>query len=63
MQLLSDKEKNGLAQLVGTMVSYSLTYKNTKSDSSANNLAHNGLMDALSLSLDPPIPGFVNFKV
>ncbi|XP_021750688.1 chromosome transmission fidelity protein 18 homolog isoform X1 [Chenopodium quinoa] len=62
VQLLSDKEKTDLAQLIGTMVLYSLTYKNTKSDSSANKSVHDGLLDAVSFSMDPPISGFVNFK-
>uniref|UniRef100_A0A803LZB0 AAA+ ATPase domain-containing protein n=1 Tax=Chenopodium quinoa TaxID=63459 RepID=A0A803LZB0_CHEQI len=62
VQLLSDKEKTDLAQLIGIMVLYSLTYKNTKSDSSANKSVHDGLLDAVSFSMDPPISGFVNFK-
>lgn len=64
MHLLSEKEKHDLAQLISTMVSYSLTYKSTKSDSLASKSALDGIMDASSsLSLDPPISGFVNFKV
>ncbi|KAL6343050.1 hypothetical protein AAG906_017862 [Vitis piasezkii] len=30
--LLSEKERNDLAQLINVMVSYSITYKNMKSD-------------------------------
>lgn len=63
VHLLSEKEKHDLAQLISTMVSYSLTYKSTKSDSLASKSALDGIMDASSsLSLDPPISGFVNFK-
>ncbi|KAL2923389.1 Chromosome transmission fidelity protein 18-like protein [Bienertia sinuspersici] len=60
-QLLSEKEKHDLAQLISTMVSYSLTYKNTKVDSLANNSMLEGIVD-VSLSLDPLISEFVNFK-
>ncbi|KAF7837327.1 chromosome transmission fidelity protein 18-like protein [Senna tora] len=59
LQLLSDKEKKDLVQLVSTMVSYSITYKNTKSDVLPNSLRH---VVADDLSLDPPIGGFINFK-
>lgn len=61
-QLLSEKEKNDMAQLLSTMVSLSLTYINTKSESIANNLPRDGIINASSLNLDPPIQGFVNFK-
>lgn len=57
MQLLSEKEKNDLAHLVSTMVSYSITYKNTKSD-----LRHE-VADYSTLSFDPPISDFIKFKV
>ncbi|XP_054805256.1 uncharacterized protein LOC129308225 isoform X1 [Prosopis cineraria] len=60
-QLLSDKEKNDLAQLVSTMVSYSVTYKNMKSDMLPNSLRHE-VADHLTLSFDPPICDFINFK-
>ncbi|KAK4266311.1 hypothetical protein QN277_027254 [Acacia crassicarpa] len=61
LQLLSDKEKNDLAQLVSTMVSYSVTYKNMKSDMVPNSLRHE-VADHLTLSFDPPICEFINFK-
>ncbi|ONI20126.1 hypothetical protein PRUPE_3G316000 [Prunus persica] len=54
--LLSEKEKNDLAQLVSTMVSYSITHRSMKS-----NLGHEAA-DASALSFDPPIGDFINFK-
>lgn len=62
MQLLSDKEKNDLAQLVSTMVSYAITYKKMKSDMLPNTLKY-GVKDELTLSLVPSISNFLNFKV
>ncbi|XP_024047055.1 chromosome transmission fidelity protein 18 homolog isoform X2 [Citrus clementina] len=60
--LLSAKEKNDLAQLVSAMVSYSLTYKNTKSDPLLNNLGNEVSHDVSTLSFDPPINEFITFK-
>ncbi|KAK2971059.1 hypothetical protein RJ640_003251 [Escallonia rubra] len=60
--LLSDKEKNDLAQLVNTMVSYSVTYKNMKSDPLPGNQRHEVALDVSVLSFDPPIGDFINFK-
>ncbi|KAK3025456.1 hypothetical protein RJ639_041342, partial [Escallonia herrerae] len=60
--LLSDKEKNNLAQLVNTMVSYSVTYKNMKSDPFPGNQRHEVALDVSVLSFDPPIGDFINFK-
>lgn len=60
---LSAKEKNDLAQLVSTMVSYSLTYKNTKSDPLLNNLGNEVSHDVSTLSFNPPINEFITFKV
>ncbi|CAL0303132.1 unnamed protein product [Lupinus luteus] len=61
LQLLSDKEKNDLHQLVSTMVSYAITYKAKKSDMLPNNLRHE-VADDLVMSLVPPISDFINFK-
>ncbi|XP_058724350.1 uncharacterized protein LOC131595863 [Vicia villosa] len=61
LQLLSDKEKNDIAQLVSTMVSYAITYEKMKSDMLPNTLKY-GVKDELSLSLVPPISNFLNFK-
>lgn len=62
LQLLSDKEKNDLAQLVSTMVSYGITYKTTKSDMLPNTLKYE-VADDLAVSLVPPISDYINFKV
>jgi chromosome transmission fidelity protein 18 len=63
IQLLSEREKNDLAQLVSTMVSYSITYKNIKSDPMSANPRHEATSDASSISFNPPIDDFINFKV
>ncbi|GAA0156401.1 hydrolase [Lithospermum erythrorhizon] len=60
--LLSEKEKIDMAELVDTMVSYSVTYKNMKSDPVHPILGHQESMDSSQLSLDPPISEFTNFK-
>ncbi|MCD7456580.1 Subunit of a complex with Ctf18p [Datura stramonium] len=60
LHLLSEKEKADLSQLVNTMVAYATTYKNIKSDPSL--VMRHGASDASTLSLDPPIGEFVNFK-
>lgn len=62
IQLLSEREKNDLAQLVSTMVSYSITYKNIKSDPMSANPRHEAKSDASSISFNPPIDDFINFK-
>ncbi|KAM7259687.1 hypothetical protein ACFE04_015428 [Oxalis oulophora] len=62
LHLLSEKEKNELAQLVSTMVSYSITYKNVKSDPSYSDFGHGSAADTHELSFDPPINSFINFK-
>ncbi|KAK8468143.1 hypothetical protein PHAVU_007G235800 [Phaseolus vulgaris] len=61
LQLLSDKEKNDLAQLVSKMVSYAITYKTVKSDMLPQTLKCE-VADGLTLSLVPPISDFINFK-
>ncbi|KAK7393195.1 hypothetical protein VNO78_21713 [Psophocarpus tetragonolobus] len=61
LQLLSDKEKDDIAQLVSTMVSYTITYKTVKSDVLPQTLKCE-VADGLALSLVPPICDFINFK-
>lgn len=62
LHLLSEKEKNDLAQLVSTMVSYSIAHRSMKADLLPSNPRHEAA-DASSLSFDPPINDFINFKV
>ncbi|KAJ0984088.1 hypothetical protein J5N97_002444 [Dioscorea zingiberensis] len=62
LHLLSEREKYDLAQLVDTMVSYSLTYKNSKPEPMQKLFKFGTSDDALVPSLDPPINNFVNFK-
>ncbi|KAA8548452.1 hypothetical protein F0562_000136 [Nyssa sinensis] len=62
MHLLSEKQKNDLAQLVNTMVSYCITYKNIKSDPLPSTPRHEAVLDASVLSFDPPVGDFINFK-
>uniref|UniRef100_A0A0D9VS94 AAA+ ATPase domain-containing protein n=1 Tax=Leersia perrieri TaxID=77586 RepID=A0A0D9VS94_9ORYZ len=62
LNLLSEREKDELVQLVDTMVSYSITYRNTKLESQER---INGSMlppDVPSLTLDPSINDIINFK-
>ncbi|KAG8096656.1 hypothetical protein GUJ93_ZPchr0013g37500 [Zizania palustris] len=64
LNLLSEREKDELVQLVDTMVSYSITYRNTKLILEPQERA-NGLMvspEVPSLSLDPSISDIINFK-
>ena len=61
--LLSEKEKNEMSQLVKTMVSYSITYRNKKIDPLPGKLNNEVTMDASVFSFDPPIGDFVNFEV
>ncbi|KAL8026519.1 hypothetical protein ABFS82_14G033000 [Erythranthe guttata] len=61
LHLLSDKEKNELGQLVKNMVSYAITFKNVKSDRSVT-FRHEDSSDATTLSLDPPLSEFIQFK-
>lgn len=63
VHLLSDKEKKDMFQLVNTMVSYSMTYKNLKADPVPSILRHDAVVDASMLSFDPPIGDLINFKV
>ncbi|XP_017975749.1 PREDICTED: chromosome transmission fidelity protein 18 homolog isoform X2 [Theobroma cacao] len=62
LHLLSETEKNDLAQLVNVMVSYSIIYKNVKSDSLSTNLGQEAIVDASALSFDPPIGEFIKYK-
>ncbi|XP_030463375.1 uncharacterized protein LOC115683090 [Syzygium oleosum] len=61
IHLLSEKEKIDLNQLVSTMVSYSMTYKNTNSGP-LGNLKEEAISNSSSLGFDPPIHDYVNFK-
>ena len=63
LHLLSERERNDLAQLINAMVSYSITYKNMKFDPLPGTQLHEAASDGLSLSFDPPIADFVTFKV
>ncbi|KAF5943398.1 hypothetical protein HYC85_017475 [Camellia sinensis] len=63
VHLLSEKEKNDMAQLVNTMVSYCITYKNLKSDPLTSTSRHDAVSDTSMLSFDPPIGDLINFKV
>ncbi|MBA0712626.1 hypothetical protein Golax_011713, partial [Gossypium laxum] len=62
LHLLSETEKNNLTQLVNVMVSYSITYKNMKSDSLSSNMGHEAVSDASALSFEPPIGEFIAYK-
>ncbi|KAF5736657.1 chromosome transmission fidelity protein 18 [Tripterygium wilfordii] len=62
LHLLSEREKSDLVQLVNTMVSYFITYKNMKSDSLSSNAGHEPVSEASALSFDPPINDLINFK-
>ncbi|XP_038981046.1 chromosome transmission fidelity protein 18 homolog [Phoenix dactylifera] len=62
LHLLSEKEKDDLAHLVDTMVSYSITYKNSKSEPSQKVHKYGAVPDASVLCFDPPVDDFVKFK-
>ncbi|XP_010241140.1 PREDICTED: chromosome transmission fidelity protein 18 homolog [Nelumbo nucifera] len=62
LHLLSEREKDDLAQLVDTMVSYSITYKNTKPEPLSAISRHETSLDTSELSFEPPIHDFINFK-
>ncbi|KAI7740052.1 hypothetical protein M8C21_006228, partial [Ambrosia artemisiifolia] len=62
LHLLSEKEKNEMAQLVRTMVSYAITYRNKKVDPLPGKSRNQASTDAQILSFDPPIGDFVNFE-
>lgn len=61
--MLSEREKDELVQLVDTMVSYSVTYRNTKfvpqEKANLSVVPH----EVSSLSLYPPINDVINFEV
>ncbi|KAL8486812.1 hypothetical protein ACS0TY_023487 [Phlomoides rotata] len=59
--LLSDKEKSDLGQLVNTLVSYALSYKNIKSDRTSSS-RHEDTLETTTISLDPPLSDFIHFK-
>ncbi|XP_026387947.1 chromosome transmission fidelity protein 18 homolog [Papaver somniferum] len=62
LHLLSEREKNDMSQLVNTMVSFSISYKNMNPQTPANTPRYGAALDAPTLSLDPPIGNFINFK-
>ncbi|CAA6673279.1 unnamed protein product [Spirodela intermedia] len=62
LHLLSENEKGDLFQLVDTMVSYSITYKNSKPEAPAVPQKYGSSSDAPAFSFDPPIDELVNFK-
>ncbi|KAL7177426.1 hypothetical protein ACSBR2_030732 [Camellia fascicularis] len=62
VHLLSEKDKNDMAQLVNTMVSCCITYKSLKSDPLASASRHDAVSDTSMLSFDPPIGDLINFK-
>ncbi|CAL1384459.1 unnamed protein product [Linum trigynum] len=62
LHLLSEKEKNDMDQLVNTMVSYSVTYKNVRPNLLSSKPEQEAAADASTLSFDPPITEFINFK-
>ncbi|KAF3792213.1 Chromosome transmission fidelity protein [Nymphaea thermarum] len=61
LHLLTEREKEDLKQLVDTMISYSVNYKN-KEPTSTNILANEVILKASSLTLDPPFLEFINYK-
>ena len=63
LNLLSEREKDELVQLVDTMVSYSVTYRNTKFAPQERANISVFPHDVPSLSLYPPISDVINFKV
>ncbi|XBH56961.1 hypothetical protein VPH35_078664 [Triticum aestivum] len=62
LNLMSEREKNELVQLVDTMVAYSVTYKNTKFEPQERANGSIVPMDIPSLSFDPPINDIISFK-
>ncbi|CAN6486250.1 unnamed protein product [Victoria cruziana] len=61
LHLLTEREKEDLQQLVDTMISYSINYKN-KEPKSTNILANEAVLKASSLTLDPPFLEFISYK-
>ncbi|WCJ24233.1 Replication factor C large subunit [Euphorbia peplus] len=62
LHLLSQKQKHDLAQLVSAMVSYSVTYRNIKTDPLSSRQEPETASDISTLSFDPPICGLIRFK-
>lgn len=60
--LFSEREKDDVDQLVDTMFSYFITYKNSKPENSRGPHNHVTVNDAPILILEPPIDDFTNFK-
>jgi len=63
LHLLTEREKNDLAQLVDTMVSYSLKYRTSNPAPLQKFHKHGAVSDASELSFDPPVDEFVRFQV
>ncbi|XP_073010337.1 uncharacterized protein [Typha latifolia] len=62
LHLFSEREKDELAELIDTMVSYCITYKISKIEPRERMQRYGASPDAPPLSLDPPINDFINFK-
>lgn len=62
LHLFSEREKDDLAQLVDTMVSYSITYKSSKAEPLKSPHYQGMSNDVPVLTLDPAIGDFVSFK-
>eukprot|EP01018_Ginkgo_biloba_P033704 Gb_40705 [translate_table: standard] len=61
-QLLSEKEREEINQLVNTMIDYAVTYKKAKVLPSYGSHRQDANLDAQALCFDPPINDFVKFK-
>ncbi|MQL77025.1 hypothetical protein Taro_009409, partial [Colocasia esculenta] len=62
LHLFSEREKEDLHQLVDSMVSYSITYKNLKPEPLSVPQKYGSSSDASMFSFDPRIDEFVKFK-
>ncbi|KAF9611196.1 hypothetical protein IFM89_027510 [Coptis chinensis] len=66
LHLHSEREKDDLAQLVDTLHLHSITFKNRKSVPVPvpvpGTLRHEAALEAPTLTFDPPIDEFINFK-
>lgn len=62
LHLLTEREKNDLAQLVDTMASYSITYKNCKTEKAEKSFKYGLVSDFTDLCLDPPIEEYARFQ-
>ncbi|KAF6141075.1 hypothetical protein GIB67_006520 [Kingdonia uniflora] len=62
LHLQSERENDDLSQLVDTMLSYTITYKNSILELPASTLRYEAYADTSTLVFDPPINEFINFK-